>query len=45
MDFVNMPQGAVTYTPPFIAWSHWACTPAAWQDIPGGEDPDPLPLD
>jgi hypothetical protein len=32
---------AVFDIPPFIAWSHWARTPAAWQDIAGGDDADP----
>jgi len=27
----------------FIAWSHWACTSAAWQDYFRGEDEDPSP--
>jgi hypothetical protein len=38
-----MSHGAARTIPPFIAWSHWARTPAAWQDRPGSEDADPFP--
>ena len=33
----------VDLIPPFIAWSHWASTPAAWQDFTAGDDGDPDP--
>jgi len=30
------------WLPRFVAWEHFACTPARYQDLFAGEDPDPF---